>query len=154
MLSDKKLRPIYVEAFNKAMQDTNNIADAGLVGLRAVAEAAVKDAVGGEPFGYLVRDSHWCSEDFTREKPEEGDPDQQIIPLYTCPLASAAVPDEVIEMADRYMCIAHMYNGMKRSTAERFLYCLGYQDLPIGWESLTLPRLLAMLSASQPETKS
>jgi len=44
MLSDKKLRPIYVEAFNKAMQDTNNIADAGLVGLRAVAEAAVKVA--------------------------------------------------------------------------------------------------------------
>lgn len=72
---------------------------------------------------------------------------------YCRPQASAAVPDEVIEMADRFMRIAHIYNGMKRSTAERFLDCLGYPDLPIGWESLTLPRLLAMLAASQPEVK-
>lgn len=47
MLSDEILRPIYVEAFNKAMHDKNSVADAGLIGLRAVAEAAVKDAVGG-----------------------------------------------------------------------------------------------------------
>lgn len=65
-------------------------------------------------------------------------------------VAVAAVPDEVIEMADRFMRIAHIYNGMKRSTAERFLDCLGYPDLPIGWESLTLPRLLVILAASQP----
>jgi len=43
MLSDELLRPIYVEAFNKAMHDKNSVADAGLTGLRAVAEAALKD---------------------------------------------------------------------------------------------------------------
>lgn len=43
-LRDEKLRPIYVEAFNKAMQDTNTIADAGLVALRAVAESAMGDS--------------------------------------------------------------------------------------------------------------
>lgn len=40
MLSDELLRPIYVEAFNKAMHDKNSVSDAGLIGLRAVAEAA------------------------------------------------------------------------------------------------------------------
>lgn len=121
---------------------------------------AVKDAVGGdEPVAWArnltdprpdtVTDLIYCSV----AEHERGDT-LSYIPLYTRPQASAAVPEELIEMADRFGCIAHMYNGMKRSTAERFLECLGHADLPIGWESMTLPRLLAALAASQPEVKS
>ena len=47
-----------------------------------------------EPFGWLILDSHWGSEDFTRYKPMGKDLDHDIIPLYTRPHSVApAIPE-------------------------------------------------------------
>lgn len=97
MLSDELLRPIYVEAFNKAMHDKNSVSDAGLIGLRAVAEAAVKDAVGGEPVAYAVKhpsgykSAVWVDDAETLELAKATP--YELSPLYERPQASAAVPE-------------------------------------------------------------
>lgn len=155
-LNDKNLDDTYNSGWDSYPELSFHAA-----GLRAVAEAAVKDAGGGdEPTRDWPEAANLMSDNIYQNRCCEcsqlfmGWKRRPVCAVCARPQASAAVPEELIEMADRFGCIAHMYNGMKRSTAERFLECLGYADLPIGWESMTLPRLLAMLAASQPEVKS
>ena len=86
MLSDDDLKKAYWKARSEIGGDA--------VGLRAVAEAAVKDAVGGdEPVAWMYTDRFGTH--FTDEKDEweiaEGI--ESVQPLYARPQASAAVPD-------------------------------------------------------------
>ena len=97
MLSDDDLKKAYWKARSEIGGDA--------VGLRAVAEAAVKDAVGGdEPVAWMYTDRFGTH--FTDEKDEweiaEGI--ESVQPLYARPQASAAVPDAV--MAERHRIYA------------------------------------------------
>lgn len=89
MLSDDDLKKAYWKARSEIGGDA--------AGLRAVAEAAVKDAMkdlsalgfestvrveGKEPFGFLICDSRMQSEDFTRERPEHCGQHETIVALY------------------------------------------------------------------------
>lgn len=167
MLSDELLRPIYVEAFNKAMHDKNSVADAGLTGLRAVAEAAVKDAVGGdEPVGYLpnfhflqLRGDFGPYRDAIRVyRPQakyEKDRPEGSVALYTRPQASAAVPDDVAKDAERYRWLKSRMVGVNFDWDDEGMTALAFEmpdnlsfcaDCDKNIDS-------AMLAASQPEVR-
>jgi hypothetical protein len=52
-----------------------------------------------EPLGYLIHDSQFGSEDFSRLKPEAVNPTETVIPLYTAPPQRQPLTEEEIEQA-------------------------------------------------------
>ena len=99
MLTDDELKDIQWAAMSKVGNASKNLSAAISAGLRAVAEAAVKDAVGGEPVAWArnltdprpdtVTDLTYCSV----AEHERGDT-SRYIPLYTRPQAIAAIPEK------------------------------------------------------------
>ena len=86
MLSKTELWDIFTGAKKPGMRE----GEADDAGLRAVAEAAVKDAVGGdEPEAYVMSE-----EIYWHDEPDINDHIRNYgTPLYTRPQASAAVPE-------------------------------------------------------------
>ena len=133
MLSQLKLLGIYQRELSK------NHGCAGAA-LEAVAEAAVKDAVGGEPVAWLHN-----LENF--QEPRMRPLDENEIsrgwtqkPLYTRPQASAAVPD-------LSACFITAESG-----GEEYKVVLRFQTLAKMQDAHSA--MVHWLAASQPETKS
>lgn len=156
MLSKTELWDIFTGAKKPGMRE----GEADDAGLRAVAEAAVKDAVGGEVVAWLHN-----LENF--QEPRMRPLDENEIsrgwtqkPLYTRPQASAAVPDVLISEAE----MASLRRFSETTEDD------GSYDIPHGmvrrlcdigvlsWRGHHRYRVTdfgdAMLAASQPEVKS
>lgn len=113
---------------------------------RGVAEAAVNDKVVGKEPVAVVGDAFqllWCgSYSFAEHAKKHGLKVGSL--LYTLPPSRVEASNELVELVSHFKFISQAYDTMKRSTSERFLECLGYTELPEGWESMNLSSLLAV----------
>lgn len=142
MLSQLKLLGIYQRELSK------NHGCAGAA-LEAVAQAAVKDAVGGdEPVGWQYRetrdDGTWSAWIGCCVRLEENDY-RQCRPLYTRPQASAAVPEgwklSVFSLTEAARCLGVAQERNDSASIDH-------------WSRESQKYEREMLAASQPEVKS
>ena len=153
MLSDDSLFKIYLLAADGAYVNQ----DSHKAGLRAVAEAAVKDAVGGEPVAWMYTDRFGTH--FTDEKDEweiaEGI--ESVQPLYARPQASTAVPECPFPCGWQ-----NLLTLMMKDAAWVIRVLQAYPDEPLPEhlpqtvfvnQDRALRVVRAMLAASQPEVR-
>ena len=129
------------------------------LGLRAVAEAAVKDVLGGEVEAYAVKHPSgyksvvWVDDSETLELAKATP--YELVPLYGRPQASAAVPEDVVKDAERYRWLKSRMVGVNFDWDDEGMTALAF-EMP---DSLSFcadcdKNIDAAMLASQPEVKS